>query len=238
MWAKRINSEDNMDAAQFSFLELFLKADVVVKLVMIGLGIASVISWAVTIDKFIQLKKLEKSARFVENALGDARSSEIIDDAARSGDATARVVAIGLQEVRFARRNGTTSESIISLTIERMQRLMQAQTSRELTKIEKGLGILATIGSAATFVGLFGTVWGIMNAFRSIAASQDTNLAVVAPGIAEALFATAMGLFAAIPAVIFYNWLTGGIDRYAARVETICDETIARSSRRLSDGVQ
>ncbi|WP_240006449.1 MotA/TolQ/ExbB proton channel family protein [Pseudaquidulcibacter saccharophilus] len=223
---------------QFSFVELFLKADIIVKIVMIGLGLTSVLSWAVTIDKFFQLKKLEKGARFVEQALGDARSDAIIEDAARSGDATARIMAIGLQEARIAKKGGNLSDGLISLTIERMQRIMQAQTGRELARADKGLGILATIGSAATFVGLFGTVWGIMNSFRSIAASHDTNLAVVAPGIAEALFATAMGLFAAIPAVVFYNWLTGGIDRYAGRVETLCDEIIARASRRLTDGGQ
>lgn len=229
--------------SQFSFVELFLKADIIVKIVMIGLALTSVLSWAVTIDKFFQLKKLEKGARLVEQSMGDARANELIEDAARSGDATARIMAIGLQEARLAKRSGSLSsgslsESIITLTIERMQRLMQAQTSRELAKADKGLGILATIGSAGTFVGLFGTVWGIMNSFRSIAASHDTNLAVVAPGIAEALFATAMGLVAAIPAVIFYNWLTGGIDRYAGRVETLCDEIIARTSRRLTDGGQ
>jgi len=123
-----------------------------------------------------------------------------------------------------------------------MERVMSAQTTREttreLSKAERGLGVLATIGSSATFVGLFGTVWGIMNSFRSIAASHDTNLAVVAPGIAEALFATAMGLVAAIPAVIFYNWLTGSIDRYSTRIEALVDDVIARASRKFYDGAQ
>lgn len=223
---------------QFSFIELFLKADIIVKMVMIGLGLTSVLSWAVAIDKFFRVGSLEKGASKVEHAMGDNRYAEIIEDGARSGDATSRIMAIGLQEARIAKRAGPMTESGAQLTIERMERLMQAQSSRELTRIEKGLGILATIGSAATFVGLFGTVWGIMNSFRSIAATQDTNLAVVAPGISEALFATAMGLFAAIPAVIFYNWLTGKIDRYAARVDTLSDEIIARTSRRFVDGAQ
>ena len=113
---------------------------------------------------------------------------------------------------------------------------MGAALTRESARAERGVGVLATIGSAAPFIGLFGTVWGIMNAFRGIAASNNTNLAVVAPGIAEALFATALGLLAAIPATIFYNVITGGLDRYVTRVETICDELVARASRRLGDG--
>lgn len=223
------------DINQFSFIELFLKADIIVKLVMIGLAITSIWSWAVAFDKWMQLQKLEKGARLVENALADGRSTDQIEEAGRSGDPTARIIAIGLSEARASRRGGALSEAGASMATERMERVMNAQMSRELAKAERGLGVLATIGSAATFIGLFGTVWGIMNSFRSIAASHDTNLAVVAPGIAEALFATAMGLIAAIPAVIFYNWLTGGIDRYAVRVETLVDDVIARASRRFGD---
>lgn len=220
---------------QFSFLELFLKADLIVKLVMIGLAATSVWSLAVAFDKWSQIKKLEKSARFVEAALGENRSNEIIDEAGRAGDPTARIIAMGLAEARAARRGGALSESGASLAIERMERVMNAQMSRELSKAERGLGVLATIGSSATFIGLFGTVWGILNSFRAIAASHDTNLAVVAPGIAEALFATALGLVAAIPAVIFYNWLVGGLDRYATRIEVLIDDVIARTSRRFGE---
>ncbi len=224
--------------AQFSFIELFLKADLIVKLVMIGLALTSVWSWAVMVDKAMQINRLENGARAVENALSDARSNEQIEELNRKGDPSARIIAIGLNEARAARRQGNLSESGASLAIERMQRVMNAQTTRELAKAERGLGILATIGSSATFIGLFGTVWGIMNSFRAIAASHDTNLAVVAPGIAEALFATAMGLVAAIPAVIFYNWLTGAIDRYATRIEALSDDVIARASRRFNEAAQ
>ena len=112
---------------------------------------------------------------------------------------------------------------------------MQAATAREMARAERGLAVLATIGSSAPFVGLFGTVWGIMNAFRGIAQSRDTNLAVVAPGIAEALFATALGLLAAIPAVIFYNCLSGSLDRFATRLDALSDDVIARVSRRLQE---
>ncbi len=224
-----------MDAQSFSLLSLFIKADPIVKAVMIGLLLTSVWSWAVMIDKYLQLMKLEKSAKFVETALTDARGNELIEESGRSGDPTARIIGIGLVEARAARKSGALSDHGAGLAIERMQRVMNAQMSRELAKAERGLGILATIGSSATFIGLFGTVWGIMNSFRAIAQSNDTNLSVVAPGIAEALFATALGLFAAIPAVIFYNWLTGGIDRYATRVETLIDDVIARASRKFGD---
>lgn len=225
-------------ATQFSFIELFLKADLIVKLVMIGLALTSVWSWAVMVDKALQIKRMENGARAVEAALSDARSNEQIEELSRKGDGTARIISIGLNEARNARRQGILSDGAASLAIERMQRVMSAQTTRELSKAERGLGVLATIGSSATFIGLFGTVWGIMNSFRAIAASHDTNLAVVAPGIAEALFATAMGLVAAIPAVIFYNWLTGSIDRYATRIDALVDDVIARASRRFNEAAQ
>ena len=148
----------------------------------------------------------------------------------------ARVVAVGLAEARVARRATGLTDGGIARAIERMERVMQAATARELARAERGLAVLATIGSSAPFVGLFGTVWGIMNAFRSIAQSRDTNLAVVAPGIAEALFATALGLLAAIPAVIFYNALAGALDRFGVRLEALTQDVIARVSRRFQDG--
>jgi biopolymer transport protein TolQ len=222
-------------AGGFSFLDLFLKADWVVKAVMIGLALASVWSWQVAIDKWLQVRKLEQGARQVEAAMAEGRGLDAMDENGRGGDAMARVIAVGLAEMRASRRAGLLNDSGISRAIERMERVMQAAASRELARAERGLGILATIGSSAPFIGLFGTVWGIMNAFRGIAESKDTNLAVVAPGIAEALFATALGLVAAIPAVIFYNWLAGALDRFATRIETLTDDVIARASRRFQD---
>lgn len=232
---------DTGAAMEFSFLDLFLKADWVVKAVMIGLALASVWSWAVAIDKWLALRRLESGAREAEAALGEARGLEGLDAQARAGDAMARVLAAGMSELRLARRAGAAPSSGlgdagIGRALERIERVMHAATAREVARVERGLGVLATIGSAAPFVGLFGTVWGIMNAFRGIAASKDTNLAVVAPGIAEALFATALGLIAAIPAVIFYNWLTGGFDRFSQRLESVTDDFLTRASRRLSDG--
>jgi biopolymer transport protein TolQ len=227
---------DPAAVVQFSFLDLFMKADWVVKSVMIGLGLASVWSWAVAVDKWRQITALEKGARAMEDAFAEGRGLEAAEEAGRAGEATGRVLASGLAEVRAARRAGALNEARIDRTIDQMGRAMAAGLSRELARAERGMGVLATIGSSSPFIGLFGTVWGIMNAFRSIAASKDTNLAVVAPGIAEALFATALGLLAAIPAVIFYNWLTGKIDSYATRVEALSDDVVTRTVRRLSDG--
>jgi biopolymer transport protein TolQ len=142
-----------------------------------------------------------------------------------------------MSEWRALRRSpGPLSDIQIARSQERADRLMTASISREMARAERGLGILATIGTSAPFIGLFGTVWGIMNAFRGIAASKDTNLAVVAPGIAEALFATALGLVAAIPAVIFYNKIAGDLDRFTTRLEVFTDDFLARMSRRLGDG--
>ncbi len=219
----------------FSFLDLFLKADWIVKAVMIGLALASVWSWAVAIDKWLQIRKLEEGARLIEAALAEGRGVDAIEESAKPGDAMARVVAIGMAEARHARRIPNQTEAGLGRAIERMERVMQAATAREMARAERGLAVLATIGSSAPFVGLFGTVWGIMNAFRGIAQSRDTNLAVVAPGIAEALFATALGLLAAIPAVIFYNWLAGSLDRFATRLDALSDDVIARVSRRLQE---
>jgi biopolymer transport protein TolQ len=228
-----------MDAAtataSFSFLDLFLRADWVVKFVMIGLTCASVWSWAVAVDKWLQIRRLEQGARLVEATLAEGRGFDGVEDSGKQGDAMARVVAVGMAEARAARRSANQSEATIGRAIERMERVMQAAIARELAKAERGLAVLATIGSASPFIGLFGTVWGIMNAFRAIAESRNTNLAAVAPGIAEALFATALGLIAAIPAVIFYNWLSGGLDRFAVRLEALTDDVIARVSRRLQD---
>ena len=219
----------------FSFLDLFLKADWIVKAVMIGLALASLWSWAVAMDKWLQIRKLEAGARLVEAALAEGRGIDAIEESARPGDAMARVVAVGMAEARHARRIPNQTEVGLGRVIERMDRVMQAATAREMARAERGLAILATIGTSAPFVGLFGTVWGIMNAFRGIAQSRDTNLAVVAPGIAEALFATALGLLAAIPAVIFYNWLAGSLDRFATRLDALSDDVIERVSRRLQD---
>ena len=219
-----------------SILTLVLQADPAVKAVMAILTIASLWSWSVAIDKWFLFGELEARTREFEKQFWASRGVDDIDDRAgeKAGGAMARVYAVGAREWRDAER-AMANISHVQLAQERVDRLMSAATQRELSRAGKGLGVLATIGSAAPFIGLFGTVWGIMNSFTAIAANQQTNLAVVAPGIAEALFATALGLFAAIPAVIFYNKFAGDLDHFADRLEGFCDEAAARFSRRVSE---
>jgi biopolymer transport protein TolQ len=222
-------------AEQITILSLFFEADPVVKAVMLILAVASLWSWAVAVDKWLHFGDLEAHARKFEREFWSGRSMEDIEDRSdRPRDALSRVYAAAAREWREARRTGLTAEGA-QLMLERVDRLMQAQISREMQRASKSLGVLATVGASAPFIGLFGTVWGIMNAFTNIAQQQQTNLAVVAPGIAEALFATALGLVAAIPAVIFYNKFTGDLDRFGDRLDTFSDEVAARLSRRLSE---
>jgi biopolymer transport protein TolQ len=214
---------------------LFIEADPVVKGVMLVLAVASIWSWAIAVDKWLHFGELDSHARKFEREFWSGRSMDEMDDRAdRPRDALGRVFAAAQREWREARRVGFGADGG-QLMLDRVDRLMQAQISREMARASKSLGVLATVGASAPFIGLFGTVWGIMNAFTNIAAQQQTNLAVVAPGIAEALFATALGLVAAIPAVIFYNKFTGDLDRFADRMETFSDEVAARLSRRLGE---
>jgi biopolymer transport protein TolQ len=226
-------------AADFSILGLFAKADPIVKGVLLMLAVASLWSWATAIDKWFQFGELNSRAKQFEKTFWSGQSLEDLEDAVsdRPRDAMARVFAAAAREWRDARRAGAMASAQASLVQDRCDRLMSAQIQRELARVSKGVGVLATIGASAPFIGLFGTVWGIMNSFTSIAAAKETNLVVVAPGIAEALFATAMGLAAAIPAVIFYNKFAGDLDRFADKLEGFADEVGARLSRRLSERV-
>ncbi len=223
-------------AEQITVLTLFLQADPVVKGVMLILAVMSVWSWAIAVDKWLSFGDLEAQARRFEREFWSGRSMDESDDRGdRPRDALARVYAAASREFRDARRAGGTAGEGGQQMLDRIDRLMQAQVAREMQRASRRLGFLATVGASAPFIGLFGTVWGIMNAFTNIAVQQQTNLAVVAPGIAEALFATAMGLIAAIPAVIFYNKFTGDLDRFGDRLDTFSDEVAARMSRRLSE---
>lgn len=222
-------------ASEYSFVALFMRADPIVKGVMAVLALASVWSWAVIIDKQLQFGGLRAKAKRFEDSFWAGRS---LDDLAATHannpqDPMSRVFAAAWREFRDGRSQSTGS-GLLTLT-QRIDRVMGLVVMRETTKAEQGLGVLASIGSASPFIGLFGTVWGIMNSFQSIAASQDTNLAVVAPGIAEALFATAMGLLAAVPAVIFYNKFASDSARFAAQLEGFAEELSAILSRRLQD---
>jgi biopolymer transport protein TolQ len=208
-------------AQEYGFLQLFLRADWVVKAVMGILAIMSVWSWAIAIDKWLSLRSARSKGKTFEEAFWSGRDLDSLakEYGKRPRDPFSRVFAAGLRE--WKGRNAG----------ERVAKAANAESGRELSNLEGGLGMLATIASSAPFIGLFGTVWGIMNSFRAIAASQDTNLAVVAPGIAEALFATALGLLAAVPAVIFFNALTANLSGYAAKLEAFVDELSALADR-------
>ncbi len=214
-----------VDVAQavegFSFYDLFMRADWVVKGVMAILAFMSIWSWALAVDKSLQMRGLHSKSKAFEREFWSGRSLDALADqfAKNPRDPFSHTFAAGLREWKGAAPGG------------RVAKAAGAEASRQLNNAEGGLGSLATIASAAPFVGLFCTVWGIMNAFRAIAAEQNTNLAVVAPGIAEALFATALGLLAAIPAVIFFNALSANIGKYGARLDGFVDELSALADR-------
>ena len=224
----------------FSFASLFVRADWVVKSVMILLALASIWSWVVAIDKFIMFFMLKRRATDFEDTFWSGRTLDELAKAlgADTRDPMARVFAAAMREYNES-RNAATASGVLgrsNATHERIDSVMNLVINREMAKAERGMSVLATVASASVFVGLFGTVWGIMNAFRAIAASQNTNLSVVAPGIAEALFATALGLIAAIPALVFYNMFTANLDKYGGRLEGYSDELSAILSRKLSKG--
>ena len=212
-------------------LTLFLHADMVVKLVMLGLLAASIWTWAIIFTHAVRLKRINKATEKFE---ADFWAAEDVDafHARRGAEKlpSAAILTAGLDEWRRSTRTRNVDRSG---TRERLASRMNAALAVELDRLSDRLNVLATVGSVAPFVGLFGTVWGIMRAFTAIADANNTSLAVVAPGIAEALFATAIGLFAAIPAVIAYNRLTHGLDRLEARLGRFADRFHATLSREL-----
>jgi biopolymer transport protein TolQ len=221
----------------FTFISLFMRATWVAKLVMIGLAVASIWSWAVIIDKGVRFMRLNREADAFEEELGSGRSMEEIASAAgdRPTHALPRMLQGALREWREARAKGAQTETQNALLVQRIDRVLDALIARESQKAEKGLGLLAIVATASPFVGLFGTVWGIMHAFQAIAIQKNTNLAVVAPAIAEALYATAIGLAAAIPAYIAYNKFSTDAGAYAARLEGFADDLSTAIQRRLSE---
>lgn len=214
---------------EFSLIGLFFQADIVVKAVMIVLVIASLWSWAVIIEKWITIGSARHKAKKFEEAYWSGRGDMVDTRPGESGNALSQIYAAASREFSGARPGDREA------TLERAGRAMKATIDREAGKASAGLGVLASVGAASPFIGLFGTVWGIMNSFRAIADQQSTNLAVVAPGIAEALFATALGLVAAIPAVIFYNKLSADANGYADQMDIFSDEVLVRMSRKLSE---
>jgi len=216
----------------FSLMSLFLRATLTVKITMILLVLASVWSWGIIIQKHINYRRARRDADAFEAAFWSGQAldqmfEEIREDP-RGGNE--KVFVAGMKEWR---RSLAPDQRTLSGAQARIDRAMQVAISRESDEIVAGLGFLATVGAISPFIGLFGTVWGIKYAFEEIAIQQSTNLVVVAPGIAEALLATALGLLAAIPAVIFYNKLSGDADRISARHEAFADEFSMILSRQL-----
>ena len=221
----------------FNFITLFLQADWVVKFVMLGLAAASLWSWTVILDKTFRFASLNKHANAFEDSVASGRSLE--DVAAEAGDrprhALPRMLQGALREWRDARTKGLSTDSQAAFLIQRIDRVLDAQIARESARVEEGLGSLAIVATASPFIGLFGTVWGIMHAFQSIAIQKNTSLAVVAPSIAEALFATAIGLIAAIPAYIAFNKFSTDAGKFAGRLEGFADDLSTAIQRRLSE---
>lgn len=227
-------------AEQFSLITLVRDAHIIEQVVMAGLLVLSVWTWAIAIDKWATLSDMKSRAAVFEKTFWSGQAIDDLDQSVsdRPRDAMARVFAVGAREYRDMRRaTSPPTAGALGLMQERIDRLMQAAIARELSRASQGLGILATIGSASPFIGLLGTVSGIMNAFLAIAREQQSDLATVAPGIAAALFATALGLFAAIPAVVFYNKFTADLERFGDQLEGFADEFAARISRRLGERV-
>jgi biopolymer transport protein TolQ len=227
-------------AHDLSVWGLFMQADIVVKAVMLLLVLASVWSWAIIFDKTVLLRRLRRTANQFEEAFWSGGSLDDLYDrmSTRSTDPMSAIFIAAMREWRrFASRMkpGTGGQGTIAGLQQRIEKVMDITIGREMEHVERRMIFLASVGSAAPFIGLFGTVWGIMNAFTSIAASKNTSLAVVAPGIAEALFATALGLVAAIPAVVAYNKLSTDIGRYAERLENFAGEFSAILSRQVEE---
>ena len=215
------------ESVDFSMLSLFLRADFVVKSVIIILILASLYSWTIIVAKLIRIKQLKKQEKEFEEIFWSGNSFEDLYETLNFNkqDPKSKIFCAGISEWKKSKSDTLNdSPSNINSLKDRMQRSMIVTFNKESEIVEKNLTFLATAGSTAPFVGLFGTVWGIMNSFKSIAVAQNTNLSVVAPGIAEALFATALGLFVAIPAVVAYNKISSDLSKYFISLETFMDE--------------
>tara|TARA_Y100000590_G_scaffold275276_1_gene309060 strand:- start:1889 stop:2569 length:681 start_codon:yes stop_codon:yes gene_type:complete len=210
-------------STDFSLLQLFLRADFVVKSVIIVLIAASIYSWALIFEKYRLFKKIEKSTNSFEEKFWKSKSAESFYNSLsnRDKDPMANIFQSAMSELIKTKSKSSSIQSA------RVTRILEISGDKEIKLIEKHFTFLATVGSTAPFIGLFGTVWGIMNSFQSIAISRNTSLAIVAPGIAEALFATALGLLAAVPAVIAYNKFTSDSRKYSGRIENFSKRFIS-----------
>ena len=208
-------------SADFSILNLFLRADIIVKSVMILLVASSIYSWAIIIEKYRLFKKINQSSEEFENKFWKSRSAESFykNLPQEMDDPMANVFKDTMQVIIKSKSKSNLSN--------RLESMLEVNIEKQLNVIEKNFTFLATVGSTAPFIGLFGTVWGIMNSFQSIAISRNTSLAIVAPGIAEALFATALGLLAAIPAVVAYNKFNNDSKKYSQKLENFSKRFIS-----------
>ena len=208
-------------SADFSIINLFLRADIIVKSVIIILIVASIYSWAIIIEKYRLFKKINESSEDFEDKFWKSKSAESFYNSlpANIDDPMANIFKGSMQVVMKSKSKSNLSERLTSI--------LEVNIEKQMNLIDKNYTFLATVGSTAPFIGLFGTVWGIMNSFQSIAISRNTSLAIVAPGIAEALFATALGLLAAIPAVVAFNKFTSDSRKYSQKLENFSKKFIS-----------
>ena len=208
-------------SADFSILKLFIRADIIVKSVIIILIVSSIYSWALIIEKYKLFKKINKSSEEFEAKFWKSRSAESFYNnlPEKIDDPMANVFKDTMQVIVKSKSKSNLSN--------RLESMLEVSIEKQMNTIDKSFTFLATVGSTAPFIGLFGTVWGIMNSFQSIAISRNTSLAIVAPGIAEALFATALGLLAAIPAVVAYNKFNSDSKKYSGRIENFSKRFIS-----------
>ena len=235
-----VNVATSVASHDFSPLALFMQADIVVKSVMLVLVLCSLWSWAIIFHKSQLLKRLKNSADRFEEAFWSGASLDSLFErlGKKPTDPMATVFSAGMGELRHSVEKKMAGKGEISPKIsQRIERVMEVTIGRELEKVEKQMTVLASVGSTSPFIGLFGTVWGIMNSFAQIAGSQNTSIAVVAPGISEALLSTGIGLIAAIPAVIAYNKFSTDISRYADRLGNFATEFGAILSRHIEEKI-
>lgn len=215
-----------------SIMSLFFEAHIVVQIVMVGLLFASVWSWAIIAEKMMLFARTRRETDSFEQVFWSGQSLEELYQTIGARPVRS-MAALFVAAMREWKRSAEGKPKPLAGLQMRVEKVLDVALSREIDRLERRLLFLATVGATAPFVGLFGTVWGIMNSFQAIAGAKSTNLAVVAPGIAEALFATALGLLAAIPAVIFYNKFTHEVSRHAHRLEGFADEFSAILSRQM-----